>query len=467
MSDLTGVFNNGSKVVVSPDKMRAWVMLSKPAGAGYTAEAITAWLPEHGVVYGVDPALVRKAADTDRWDELIEVARGKAPVAASGGDYTLKIDKKPFTGLRAAGDGSLIYDDFSFLQEVEAHTVLAEIIPPVAAEAGMTVTGEAVPAREGSPGRVLEGSGFVVADEGRTYRAPSLSHVYLVNDKLVVTPLSKVKSLSEADGELAFMGNVLVEGDVTAGAKFSASGSIFVAGRAVSCTIKAGNNVLLAGGMRSDGAFGTVEAAENVWGLFFESCNITAGGDLCANHLTGCEATCGGRANILGGRASIESTNLTATGGVVAGVLGSPSGSEVVIRCGLGQDFLDRTATVAKKIDKLGIDIQALQQNITAHERVNKMKADKGRNDPAYKEMVAKRNQSLSVLNIMNNERTRLKRTADSFAGLAVIARDTAYAGVNLFIDARRFELKTTMKRTKFRRNGEVIEAIEIGASGR
>lgn len=469
MNDLSKIFREGSKVVISPDKMRAWVRLPKPApGVRYTPEAITQWLPQNGVVYGADPELIRKAAASGEYDELLEVARGKAPVAASGGDYTLKIEKKPFTGLNSSSDGSLVYDDFSFLQEVPAGQVLAEITPPAPAEDGMTVTGEAVPPREGATGRMLEGSGFQVTDNGRCYRAPTLSHVSIVADKLVVTPLSKVDTIPVDDGmEYEFEGNVVVEGDVPAGARFSASGSVFVKGRCVACSIKAGNNVLLSGGMFSGGEYGRVEAGGNVWGLFFESCTILAGGDICSNYLNGCEAEAGGRANILGGRAAIESSTLTATNGVVTGTIGSPNGSEAMVRCGADQELLDRYNSMGAKIDRLNTDIQALQQNITAHERVNRMKPDKGKGDAAYKEMVARRDQSLSVQGILTAERTRTKRAIDQFSTVSIIARRAVLPGAVIYIDTRRYNVDMNLSGTKFRRNGEVIELLEIGASGR
>lgn len=460
MSDLSNIFTNGCKVVVSPDKMRAWISLVKPAkGVQYTAQAVAEWLPENGVVYGADDGMIRKALASGEYDELLEVARGKAPVAANGGDYTLLVEKKPFTGLKASGDGALIYDDLSFLQEAEAGQRLAEVIPPTPAEDGMTVTGASVPAREGTPGRELTGSGFAVSEDGRYYTAPVLSHVSFVNDQLMVTPLAKLAGLSAEDGPFTFDGNVLVEGDVTQGASIDATGSVFVAGRAVSCTIKSGNNVLLCGGMRDQGGFGTVTAKGTVWGLFFDSANITTKGDIYANHLVGCEVHVNGRASILGGRALVGSTNLYAQNGVVAGTLGDGRG-ETVVAAGMDKELIDRYNAVVTRTDRLGVDIQSIQQNITTHERVNRMKPDKGKGDAAYREMVQKRDQSLSVYNILTAERTRLKRTIDQFSVVSIIAREVANAGVTIVIDTRSMKITSAMPRTKFRRNQETIEAV-------
>lgn len=463
MSDLSKVFTEGCKVVISPDKMRAWITLVRPRGSAYTAAAVTEWLPQNGVVYGADAQLIRNAVSSGRYDELLEVARGKTPVSATGADYTLQIDKKPFTGLNGGSDGSLFYDDLSFLQEVQAGQTLAEIVPAVPAEDGMTVTGEVVAAREGSAGRTLEGSGFEVSQDGKRVVSPQLAHVNIVNNQLVVTPVKKLNGAGENDGDINFDGNILIEGDVTQNSSITATGSVFITGRAVSCSINAGNNVLISRGFRGDSGFGKIQAKGNVWGLFFESCNITAGGDICANHLTGCEVTAGGRAAILGGRGAIISCTLNVTNGVVAAILGDPSGASCAVSCGLAREIIDKYAELGKRIDRLGVDIQAAQQNITAFERLNRMKPDKGKSDPQYKEMVQKRDQGLSVLKILNDERTRARRVVEQASAISIIARETAYPGVTVSIDTRSFNVLKPLKRVRFRRAGEEIEYTTSG----
>ncbi|MGD9559894.1 MAG: DUF342 domain-containing protein [Oscillospiraceae bacterium] len=464
MSETANPFGEGAKVVISPDQMRAWISLPKPRGVTYTVEAVLQWLPQNGVVYGVDTAMVQAAVSSGRYDDLLEVARGTQPVAAQGGDYVLKVEKRPFTGLSAGPDGALIYDDISFLQEVQPGQLLAEIVPASPAAPGRTVTGEEVAPRKGGDGRQLSGSGFELSADGRSCTSPTLGHVSIVGDQLIVTPLKKLAELSAEDGPVAFDGNVLVEGDVLPGAQLSATGSIFVAGRAVAASITAGNNLLLCQGLRAGASFGHAEAKENLWGLFFESANLKAGGDLCTNYLSGCDAVVGGRATILGGRALIAGTTLQVKGSVLAGTIGTPSGDVTAIVAGMDQAFIDRYDSVTKRAERLASDLQVLMQNISAHERVNRAKADRGKNDTAYKEMVQKRDQSLSVLNILEAEKTRLKRTMDSFSTLSIIARETVYPGVTISIDTRTLKVVEPLPKVKFRRNKELVEYTPIGA---
>ena len=201
MSDLTKIFSSEAKVVISPDEMRAWVMLPPPSkGAPYTVDAVTEWLPQQGVVYGVRKNMIVEALASEKYYELLEVARGDTPVDPIPGRYTLRGEIKPFTGLRANSDGSLLFDDLSFLREAAEGEILADIEPPTPGMAGKSVRGETVEPKEAEETAALAGSGFELSEDGLHYVAPGLSHLNMVNQELIVTPLLKRESLSAADG---------------------------------------------------------------------------------------------------------------------------------------------------------------------------------------------------------------------------------------------------------------------------
>ncbi|MDL2253273.1 FapA family protein [Ruminococcaceae bacterium OttesenSCG-928-I18] len=461
MSDLSNIFPPDAKVVISPDEMRAWIMLPPaPQGVKYTLEAVQQWLPQNGVVYGAREDMINKALASGKTYELLEVARGDEPQAPEGGSYEMRVEVKPFTGLAANSDGSLIYDDLSFLQPVPEGQVLAEIVPAKPGVAGKSVTGNAVAPKEGKPDVVLKGKGFVVSEDGRRYVAPVASHLSMVSEELVATPYIQRESLKPEDGPLRFNGNIVIEKDVHAGAVIEASGSVFVGGRCENAKIKAGRNILLGGGMYSSGEIGQVEAKENLWGMMFESVNLKAGGDLCANHLMGCEASAEGRALITGGRGMIVNTSLYARGGVVCQQLGDESGSKTTVSVGMGAELIERFESVEKRMVKLTQDIQNLLQSITAFEKINRNKPDRGKNTNEYRELVAKKDQALSVLNITEGERARLKRTMDSFSVVSIIVKDRVFPGVVVRIDTRLYEVDRPMQKLKFRRSGEVVELV-------
>lgn len=454
------IFSEGSRVVISPDEMRAWITLTPPKkGVRYTAEAVAAWLPQQGVVYGADAALIRTAVASQKYDELLEVARGDRAIDGGGGGYKIHTDAKPFTGLSSHMDGALHYDDLSFLQEAQEGEILAEIFPLEEGVPGKTVTGEVVKPREGNKMRPLEGEGYDITDDGRYFRAPSLSHVSLANNRLVVTPLLKIEELHPEQGPLSFEGNVFVDGNIYPGSTIHATGSIFVTGGAASANLKAGRHLFLSKGMRSHGGIATLEAEENIWGMAFESADITAGGNLSSNHLIGCDARVEGHVSVIGGLGQIANTSLYAKGGVLAQTIGSRQKDQTTIRVGMEAELIERNRAVQSRLDKLGVDVQAVQQNINAHEQINRFKEGKGRDNPQYQDMVTKRDQLLATFDLLTTERTRLKRIIDQHSGVSIIVREVIYPGTTISIDTYHRDITEPMHRCKFVRDHDYIEA--------
>ena len=155
----------------------------------------------------------------------------------------------------------------------------------------------------------------------------------------------------------------------------------------------------------------------------------------------------------------VSGSHLYAKNGVAAGTLGDGR-SETVIAAGMDKEFLDRYNAVVARDDRLNIEVRSLQQAVATHERVNKMKPDKGRKDNAYRDMVKKRDQLLSTLTILSRERARMKRTVDQFSAVSIVAREIAKPGVVIVIDTRSMKVELPMPRIKFRRDLERISAV-------
>ncbi|MDL2219988.1 ribose-phosphate pyrophosphokinase-like domain-containing protein [Ruminococcaceae bacterium OttesenSCG-928-O06] len=69
----------------------------------------------------------------------------------------------------------------------------------------------------------------------------------------------------------------------------------------------------------------------------------------------------------------------------------------------------------------------------------------------------------MGLLNILEGERTRLKRTMDQASTTSINVRDVALPGVEIIIDTRSMKILEPMRRVKFRRVQESIEAIIAG----
>ncbi len=462
MENLAQMFGEGSKVVISPDEMRAWVMLPKPQkDCPYTEEGLRAWLLENGVTHGLRDDMIKKALLERKSDELMEVARGTDAQEGTDGYLQMHVKEKENASVRTGSDGGLILDDLSFLHEVPAGKVLAEVMPAIPGTPGYSVNGHELPTRHSvKEADALEGSGFEKSDDGLRYSAPVRSHVRFVNGTLVLTPVTVTGDICADDGPLSVEGNLVVEGDILAGSVLAATGSVYVSGKSQEATIDAGRNILLCGGMHSMRARGTLTAKENIWGQLFEQASLHAGSDVCATVLRGCEVTSGGQVRVLGKQGQISGCEVYATSGVVCQTLGGDGDNRTEIHVGMKKSLLSRNTQINQSIEKRNQDVQQILQNMATIEKLNRQKPTKGKDLPEYLEMVQKKDATLKVLRMLEQERQNLKRKMDALSAAGVVARVRVHPGVLISIDTREYHVDRKLGKVRFKRDGEYIELI-------
>ncbi len=459
MEDLAKMFQKGSKVVISPDEMRAWVMLPKPQkNCPYTLEGLREWLLQNGVTVGIRDDMLKTALQEREDDKLLEVARGIEVQEGKDGHLTFHIQQKVNASVRTASDGGLILDDLSFLHEVKAGAVIADIVPPVLGVPGRSVNGKELPSKHVvSESAELLGYGFQKSEDGLHYIAPVQSHIRFVDKSVQLTPVLYASGLCAEDGPLHFEGDIVIDGDVLTGSVIKAGQSVYVSGRCQDATIEAERNIVLCGGLSSLKSRGALSAKESILGLFFEQASLKAGRDVCASHLRGCEVTAGGHVRILGKQGLCASSAVRAKEGFVCQNLGGEGNSQTEVHVGLEKQLIQRGLQVSQNIEKRTQEVQQISQNISTFERLNRQKPNGGKDLADYKEMVSKKEGSLRVLNMLEKERQSIKRKMDGLSAAGVIVRDKVYPGVLISIDTREYIVDRKWTKVRFKREGEAI----------
>ncbi len=461
MDNLAQMFAPESKVVISPDEMRAWVMLPPPKKeCPYTEEGLRAWLLQNGVTFGIREDMIKTALRERKNGELMEVARGQEAKEGSHGRLEFRIEQQENAGLRTGVDGAVVLDDLSFLQELPAGTVLADIVPATPGISGCSVNGkELLPRNTVHEAKPLDGDGFEKSEDGQHYVVPTQSHIRFVDGNVQLTPVMHVETICAEDGSLEFEGDVVVDKDVQAGSVIKAAGSVFVAGRCREATIEAKRSILLCGGMHALHARGALNAKENIWGLHFEQTDLKAGRDIFASHLRGCEAAAQGQVRVLGKQGLVVGCEIHAREGFVCQTLGS-EGDKSEIYVGIEKNLLNRSLQVAQNIEKRTQEVQSLLQNLSTIERLNRQRPNGGKDLPEYQEMLKKKTASLQVLKMLEQERQNLKRKMDGLSASGVVVRDRVFPGVLISIDTREYMVDKKMGKVRFKRDGEYIELL-------
>ncbi|MBT2681379.1 DUF342 domain-containing protein [Bacillus sp. ISL-35] len=164
------------------------------------------------------------------------------------------------------------------IPSVRKGQLLACVVPPVNGTPGKDVTGRIVPAKPGRPLRVKAGDN-VMFEAGQFY-AVCDGQVSITQKSISVNPVYEVKGdLDLRTGNLDFVGNIVIKGNVPSGYELKAGGDIIVDGLVEAANLQAGGNIVVKGGVA--GAMkGRMTAGGNVFANYLNQANVKAGQDI-------------------------------------------------------------------------------------------------------------------------------------------------------------------------------------------
>lgn len=276
-----------------PEQMQAWITL-KPAFATeqISRERLLTRLQAAGIHHGLREAALEEVLANHSASELL-IAEGIPPRKGQDGYLELKVP--PLSALSEA--------------EIESGTLLAIYHPPSAGEAGISVSGQSLPAVAGKDQQITLGEGCVwQGAESREIRASHAGIPIIGRKNLRVDKLLKL-SPEELQAERYFQ-SLLITGDLPPGTRVETTGHLLLDGQAQEVSLCAGADLLISGPVTGPGL---LQAVGNLHLQSVQECFLVCGQDLWlqqqAEHCQGFVAGClraeqaqwvGGRLHVLG-----------------------------------------------------------------------------------------------------------------------------------------------------------------------
>jgi len=213
----------------------------------------------------------------------VVVARGKPPKDGTPGEFRLL-----FVSDRDAGEvqdnGSVDHRERGSFTYVKEGEHVATLIPPTMGVEGSDALGNVISALDGQPVQAHAGKGVVCEDgeDGSViFKAGETGVVMLVGNTLSISDVVEIDSdVDMASGNVhADKGSVRIKGTVTSGFTVTAQDNIVVDEVVENATIKAGGDLVVAGGLLMDEG-GTIEVGGSIQASFIRNATIRAGGDV-------------------------------------------------------------------------------------------------------------------------------------------------------------------------------------------
>ena len=324
-------------VFLAKNNLTAWLLFYPPVGNGkpLDREMLDQALGKQQVRFGVDTALLDALVrEPGRCFKLFPAARGIAPAPGADGQVLEKFprirEQKPVEGEY----GQMDYTNLGLIYNVEQGGETCSILLPTSGTPGRTVQDREVPAKDGKAAAIPRGQNTEISEDGQALVATMSGHVEFSGQSFHVKPVMDIPgNVDFSVGNISFLGDVCIRGDVCSGFTVKATGSITIDGVVEASTVEAGRDLIVVKGVQGDSQ-AVLRAGGSVFAKYLENCCIYAKQDLQTECIINCDVYCGGTVTAHSGHGKIIGGKVHAAYMVHAGIVGSRTGSRTDIVLG-------------------------------------------------------------------------------------------------------------------------------------
>ncbi len=448
-------------------EMKAFLMASPPGPGGTdpSAENIVTFLQTNGVVEGINDDAVRRFENKPVYRERYLIAEGSKPQNGDDarimynfptGEEQIKLKEK---------NGRVDFREMNLVHNVVEGQVLARKVPAGTGIAGRTVTGKLLPARDGRDVDLLVGKNVVLNDDGSVATAAINGQVVMISGKVTVEPVYLVNGDVNLrnGGNVLFLGNVVVKGNVDDGFEVKAAGNIEVHGSVGKCVLDAEGDIIVHQGVNGKGA-GTVRAGRHIYSKFIENSTAEASGLIVvsdgiinATVFSNSKIICRGR------RAAIVGGVVRASQAIDAKTLGSVAGMETQLEVGYDPRTRERLIEVENERNQLSPELDEVNLNLGQIEKQMQSgrKVTDERKEQA-KQLAERRRAIKDRLAELDAEVREMQSYLDQIEAVGrVSASGTVFAGVKVWIKDASLEVRQEFKAVSFLNEGGTVQVTK------
>ncbi len=414
ISDTISKFDKDDNIIVhvSENEMEAYVTLIPPEGAvGVTEQEIEYKLKFSGVVHGIDTEMIGKIANRQGIIKNILVATGSLPENGQDAYINYLFDTEQSVAPIILEDGNVDFYQLNLVKCIEEGVQLAEKVPPTLGRNGCSVTGKTVPAAPGKDVVLKGGSNTQLDPTGTKLFAKMGGRVFLHNNQVCVESIYIVKGdVDFSTGNINFLGEVIVKGDVRTGFEVHAGGDINIKGSVEGANVISKHGNINIGGSVQGENRASLTAAKDVRAKFVTNCKIKAEGNVeIAKYIAHSEVEAGGVVEVLQGRGAIFGGRIKAGDRISVISLGNESGTRTSVCI---EDFL--TAELQERLCLLNEELEKAEKELDiankAKQEVARLGANVDKLFPSHKDRLLNAVKKLPEI-IETCDRVKLEKT--------------------------------------------------------
>lgn len=447
-------------VTVVSNGSEAYITVEPPVngGAEITADTIMRKLAEANVTYGINQEAVNKIADKKLYGDRTLVAVWTPPINGTDGTITYRYEKKVEIAPVEDEHGFVDYKNLGLVRTVHRGDVIADITLPTEGMPGTDVRGKALRQIVGKKAAYTIGTNTELTEDGTQIIALIDGNINFKNNAFVIDNVVTIAGDVDASvGNINFVGDVVVKGEVMEGFKISSNANIIVAGNVNGAQLEADGDVIIKKGCINS----KVVAHGSVTINFCERSDIKCDGTLTSSNFVICDVYCG-ELCLKGNTGGLLGGKYTSLSSVELSNIGTKNYTPTMLTIGDNALLAEERDMLMKEIEKNEKSVNDVTLIINF---LNEKKKEL-RSLPEDKEKIlgnACRQKILLGVEIKNLKKRvdEINITLASRQYLSVSCRGYMYPGVKIIINDAVFKADTEYVRTKIRleEDGTIVAA--------
>ena len=245
--------------------------------------------------------------------------------------------------------------------------------PPTEGTPGRTVQNEEIPPKKGKAASAPKGRNTQLSEDGRVLLASIAGHVEFSGRSFQVRPLLDIPgNVDFSVGNINFVGDVHIHGDICSGFTVRAMGNITVEGVVEACTVEAGRDLIVARGVQGDNQ-AVIRAQQNLFAKYLENSCVYVKNNLETECVINCDVYCDGGVTVRSGHRSIIGGRVRAAHEVSAGIIGSRAENRTDVMLG-GQPCEEFDYDMlAKELQDLEDELERMEHQPDSPSKVSRM----------------------------------------------------------------------------------------------
>lgn len=443
----------------SADKLTLTARFYAPSlrGDRISSEEFYKDLAEKGVKYGIDDDAIRTFFANREYCKDIVVARGTEVVQGSHAkiEYYFETDLNQKPTLNE--DGSVDFFHLNTFSQCQKGDILARLIPEVAGTPGMTVFGEPIRPLEVKKAVLKYDRNIELSEDQRVLTALTNGNVTLVDGKVFLNDVMELDNVGPATGNIDFEGSIRIRGNVYENFSVKAKGTIEIKGVVEGALIEAGQDIIIARGMKGMGK-GVLRAENNIIAKFFENATVEAGGFVSTEAILHSKVSAGTEITVNGKRGFITGGKVCAAEKITVKTLGTEMGSDTIVEVGADPKVKARIIELQKLLQDAVKQIDQTKPTLESFAQKIRAGAKFSMDQKLYMQnLLSEDAERKNNVQSWRKEYERLEQILERSGSASVDVTGEVYPGTKISISDVSLVIKSSMSYCRFKKtDGEV-----------